>query len=151
MSKKSFRLRPARKKDLETIFFIERQSFPTPWSVTSFYYEHQKPYATLWVVENCYGKIVGYICFWMIEDEVHLVNIAVSPESRRQGVASFMLKTMIRYARHKKAKRIFLEVRETNRAAIALYQKLGFKIDGRRKGYYSDTKEDAILMSFTIG
>ncbi len=133
------------------IFLIERESFPTPWSAISFYCEQQKPYAKLWVVEDPNGKIVGYICFWIIKEEVHLANIAVSPKYRRQGIASFMLRIMIRCARRRGAKRIFLEVRRTNRAAITLYQRFGFKIDGMRKGYYSDTKEDAILMSLCLG
>jgi len=99
------------------------------------------------VAEDQKGQIIGYICFWVVLDEAHLANLAVAPGIRRQGVATFLLKTMIRYLRARGIKRVLLEVRERNKAALSLYQKFGFKIDGRRKGYYSDTKEDAILMS----
>ena len=150
MRKRPFRLRPVRKKDLEEIFFIERQSFPTPWNATLFFYEWKKPYSRLWVAEDQKGQIIGYICFWVVLDEAHLANLAVAPGARRQGVATFLLKTMIRYLRARRIKRVLLEVRERNKAALSLYQKFGFKIDGRRKGYYSDTKEDAILMSLPL-
>ncbi len=150
MPKKKYRLRPARTRDLEAIFFIERQCFPSPWSSTLFFYELQKPYACLWVLESK-GKVWGYICFWVIADEVHLANLAVLPEVRRQGLASFMLRVMLRYAKRKGAQRVLLEVRENNQAAQALYAKFGFKLDGRRKRYYTDTGEDALLLSLTLG
>ncbi len=102
------------------------------------------------MAENKKGQIIGYICFWVVLDEAHLANLAVAPEARRQGVAAFLLKTMIRYLRARGVKQILLEVRERNKAALSLYHKFGFKIDGRRKGYYSDTKEDAILMSLSL-
>jgi len=146
---RSIRLRPARKKDLESIYFIERQCFPTPWSGALFLYELKKPYARLWVLEHK-EKIIGYICFWIVAGELHLANIAVDPAWRRRGLATFMLQTMFRYARKKGAKRVLLEVRQKNLAAQTLYKRLGFQVDGRRKQYYSDTKEDAILMSLDL-
>jgi len=147
--KRTYRLRPARREDLEAIFFIERISFPSPWSSTLFFYELKKPYSRLWVVEEK-GRILGYICFWIILDEVHLANIAVAPEHRRRGLASFMLRVMLRYARCRRARRVLLEVRERNRPALALYRKFGFVQDGRRPGYYSDTGEDALLLSLRL-
>ncbi len=150
MPKRKYRLRPASPRDLEAIFFIERQCFPSPWSSTLFFYELKKPYACLWVLEQD-QKILGYICFWLIADEVHLANLAVVPEARRQGRASFMLEVMLRYAKRKGAQRVLLEVRENNQAAQALYAKFGFKLDGRRKGYYNDTGEDALLLSLDLG
>jgi len=143
------RLRPARYRDLKEIVFIERLSFPTPWSPLQFWSELLKKGSRLWVIEE-EGQICGHLCFWEIADEIHLANIAVSPEKRRQGLASFMLRILIRYAKRRGFRRILLEVRERNLPAQRLYQKFGFRIDGRRRSYYPDTGEDAILMSLPL-
>ncbi len=144
--KSKIRLRPARKEDLPHILEIERLSFPSPWQATHFFLELYKDYAHLWVAEK-EGRLVGYICFWLVADEAHLVNIAVHPSFRRKGVGEFLLKMFLRFAARKGARRAFLEVRASNRVARHLYEKFGFKKDGVRRSYYQDTKEDAILMS----
>ncbi|NPB08848.1 MAG: ribosomal protein S18-alanine N-acetyltransferase [Thermodesulfobacteria bacterium] len=143
------RLRPARLRDLKDILFIERISFPTPWTPLQFGSEFFKKGSRIWVIEEA-GKIRGYVCFWEIADEIHLANIAVSPERRRKGLASFMLRTLVRYAKRRGFRRILLEVRERNLPAQRLYEKFGFRTDGRRRSYYPDTGEDAILMSLSL-
>ncbi len=143
------RLRPARIRDLREIVSIERLAFPTPWSPILFWSELFKKKTRLWVVEEG-EKIAGYLCFWEVVDEIHLANLAVAPDKRRQGLASFMLRTLIGYARRRGFRRILLEVRERNLPAQKLYQKFGFQIDGRRRSYYRDTGEDAILMSLPL-
>ena len=114
-----------------------------------FWAELKKNTSYLWVLEKG-GNIWGYICFWTVFDEAHLANIAVAPSVRRQGWATYMLRFCLRFLRRRRIKRLFLEVRESNLPALRLYKKLGFLVDGRRRGYYRDTKEDAILMSLDL-
>jgi ribosomal-protein-alanine N-acetyltransferase len=90
--------------------------------------------------------MVGYIGNWFIAEECHVGTIAVKRENRRQGIAEKLLGFTARKAIEENLSYIILEVRESNDSAIKLYEKLGFKIVGRRKGYYQDTGEDANLM-----
>ena len=143
------KIRLARPEDLPQILFIERLSFPTPWSPLLFWAEFKKKGAYFWVLED-EGQILGYLCFWFWAKEAHLVNIAVRPERRREGWASLMMRWFLRFVKRKGAQKVYLEVRESNLAAQKLYRKFGFRIDGRRKAYYSDTKEDALLMSLDL-
>ncbi len=144
--REKIRLRPAREGDLAAILTIERLSFSTPWQAVHFWAELYKNYARLWVAET-EGRVVGYICFWVIAGEAHLANIAVHPSFRGRGVGSKLLKTFLRYAKRHGAKRAFLEVRASNRIARRFYEKFGFEKEGVRRSYYQDTKEDAVLMS----
>jgi len=147
---KGLRLRPARAQDLKDILEIERLSFPSPWSTVHFYAELYKDYAHLWVAELD-GKVVGYVCFWIIAGEAHLANIAVHPSFRRKGIGSFLLKTVLRFLKRRQVDRLLLEVRVSNKAARKFYEKFGFRKDGLRRSYYQDTGEDAVLMSKKLG
>ncbi|OAG27116.1 ribosomal protein S18-alanine N-acetyltransferase [Thermodesulfatator autotrophicus] len=140
------KIRPARRKDLKAISKIENLSFPTPWPPSLLLAELHKDYSYFWVA-LLDEKLVGYICFWIIRDEVHLANIAVHPRYRQKGIGSKLLKTFLSFAKRKGAKRVYLEVRARNKLAQKFYQKFGFLKDGIRKAYYQDTKDDAILMS----
>jgi ribosomal-protein-alanine N-acetyltransferase len=91
-------------------------------------------------------RVLGYICIWLVNGEVHILNLACHPDFRRHGIATSLLKYSLLFSIQKGVKKAFLEVRECNHEALSLYEKYGFEPIGIRKGYYSDTKEDAIVM-----
>jgi ribosomal-protein-alanine N-acetyltransferase len=134
---------------LEQILEIENVSFPSPWSMKAFKAEIQNPSACLWaLIED--EVLSGYICFWKFDSESQLINIAIHPERRQQGLGEYLLTTMIEDCISKAEHYIWLEVRPSNAAARRLYQKMGFEGVGQRKGYYMDTNEDAIVMSLPL-
>jgi ribosomal-protein-alanine N-acetyltransferase len=139
-----------RAEDLDAVLAIERASFGMPWSRGAFLYEmQQNRVARCWVTRE--GRdVVGYICLWEIADEVHVTNVAVHPARRRQGIARAMLGGVIDDGRARKLRMIVLEVRPSNRDALTLYESFGFRIVGRRRGYYYDTGEDALIMEATL-
>lgn len=137
--------------DLEQVLDIERQSFLTPWTPDLFVNEFSNWRSYKGVVEQVdEARILGYVIWWQILDEAHLMNIAVDPAVYRRGVAKRMLDEMIRVCRDKGASRITLEVRQGNTPAIRLYLRYGFKAVGLRKNYYSDEGEDAVLMDLVL-
>ena len=97
--------------------------------------------------DNC---LSGYICFWAVAGEVHLMKMAVHPEMRGKGLGFFLLTRMIEEGRSEKAVKAWLEVRLSNDVARGLYEKAGFVEVGRRKGYYRNEKEDAVVMALNI-
>ena len=134
---------------LGPILEIENLSFPSPWSLNGFVQEIKNPISHLRALLR--GKTLeGYNCFWMFDREIQLVNIAVHPVARNKGVASTLIKNMIESAAHAQMYSVWLEVRVSNFKARNLYEKIGFQEVGRRRGYYHDTKEDAIVMSLAI-
>ena len=138
-----------KKEDLPEILAIERLSFPTPWTEGMFLDELRTEHAQCLVVKiETDGKamIVAYIIFWLVADEVHLHNLAVRSEFRRQGLAHNLMNLMKGIAAQAGIKRQTLEVRETNLGAINLYRKCGFVVKGKRPQYYTDTREDALVM-----
>ena len=103
--------------------------------------------ATLYVLKEVPGKrVLGYSCFWSLSGELQLVNIAVHPDLRRQGLGRKLLNHLFREAERREAEKIFLEVRPSNRAAIGLYERSGFKVLYRRPRYYTPEGEDALVM-----
>ncbi len=137
---------PMRRDDVDRIVAIERTSFSMPWSRGAFVYElEQNRAARCWVCRDD-GQVVGYLCLWEIGDEIHITNLAVDPAHRRRGVARYLLTEILGDARRRSIRTVFLEVRPTNTGALSLYQSLGFQVIGRRKGYYYDTGEDALVM-----
>jgi ribosomal-protein-alanine N-acetyltransferase len=136
--------------DIDAILAIERQSFEHPWQRASFLGELVCDYAYGYTVrcepENHPAQIVAYICFRLIIDEMHLLKIAVAPRWRRRGVASKLLDTCFAMAHKKGAQSAVLEVRPSNKSAISLYHKLGFHLVEKRKNYYTETREDALIL-----
>lgn len=130
---------------IEAVYLIEKLSFPTPWPKISFYNELHNDLA-FYLVALEEKKVVGYAGMWLILDEAHVTNLAVHPDYRGLGIGRALMREMIFRAAFLGAVRMTLEVRASNRPAIALYQSLGFHREGRRKGYYEDTKEDALIM-----
>ena len=132
--------------DLDEVLAIECASFTMPWSRGAFLYEiEQNRVARCRVVRDDDG-VVGYVCVWEIADEVHVTNIAVHPAHRRRGIARGMLDLLLAESRARDLRLVVLEVRPSNQAALSLYRKAGFVPIGRRKQYYTDTHEDAIVM-----
>ncbi|RLB12216.1 MAG: ribosomal-protein-alanine N-acetyltransferase [Deltaproteobacteria bacterium] len=131
------------------ILEIEKSSFTSPWGAVQFLDELTNPLSHIWALLE-EKKIVGYICFWIVSDEIHIMNIAIHPAIRGKGMAKLLLNRLIDMARNKDISQIWLEVRPSNKPAIALYNGLGFKKVMIRKGYYSDTHEDAIVMALKI-
>ncbi len=138
-------------EDIGAVHELEKRLFLSPWTKKMFLMELQQPGLRLSVVVKDKNVIAGYIFIHYIIDEIHIVNIAVAPEYQRCGIAQMILQNIIQAAAKAGYVRAHLEVRKSNLAAIALYQKLGFKIVGVRKNYYQAEKEDALLMSLELG
>ena len=135
-----------RRADLDRVGEIERESFSIPWSRGAFQYEiEQNRLARCWT-GRVDGEVIGYLCLWEIGEEIHITNVAVARAWRRQGIARSMLTEILDDARRRGLRMVFLEVRPTNVEALGLYEALGFHVIGRRKGYYYDTGEDALVM-----
>lgn len=141
-------------QDLEPLMEIERVSFPTPWSEGTYRRELTRSrYGSYWVVvpaahvNSEAPPLLSYGGMWRTDEEAHITTIAVHPEWRRRGLGEWTLLHLIGVARAGGAERVTLEVRVSNEPAIQLYEKLGFQMVGRRRGYYIDTREDALLMT----
>ena len=135
-----------RPEDLDEVLDIERASFSMPWSRGAFLYEmQQNRVARCWVMRED-GRTIGYLCLWEIADELHITNVAVDPRCRRQGVGRMLLRGVLEDARERRLRLVVLEVRPSNAEARSLYEGFGFRVIGRRHGYYYDTGEDALVM-----
>jgi len=133
--------------DIPVVVELDKLSFTLPWPERSFRFEiTENPASRCWVIEDD-KKIVGMIVAWMLVDEAHVATIATHPDHRRQGIARKLLTYALRYMSKEGAVTSFLEVRESNHAAQEMYRKFGYEAVGRRKRYYKDTDEDAILMT----
>jgi ribosomal-protein-alanine N-acetyltransferase len=143
-----------RAADLPAVLEIEQASFETPWTRAAFVHELERNrVAQMWVARGARSgeasetaPVVGYVCLWAIADEVHVTNLAVDPAWRGEGVGRLLLGTLLARHRARGARRAFLEVRPGNVEARRLYSGLGFQEVGRRRGYYVDTGEDALLL-----
>ncbi len=133
--------------DLEAVMAIERLSFPTPWQRQAFSDELARPWARLEVLRRVATDCVVAFCnYWLVADELHILNVAVHPDERRRGHAARLLEHMLSEASRNKTRVVSLEVRLSNHAAQALYRKFGFREVGTRPRYYADNGEDALLM-----
>ena len=133
--------------DLAQVVAIDQASFSLPWPERSFRFEiTDNPAARCWVVEGN-NRIVAILVLWFIVDEAHIATIATHPDFRRQGIARKLLTYTLQSAMREGAHSSFLEVRESNSSAQDLYRKFGYVEVGRRKRYYRDNDEDAILMN----
>ena len=135
--------------DLPQVIAIERRAFPTPWSLAMFVLELSKPSGIcLAAVED--GSIIGYLVCSRYDTVWHLMNVAVEPKRQRQGIATTLLERLFDQA-DKPSEQYTLEVRTSNDAAIRLYERFGFRAAGRRRAYYHDNREDALIMWRTVG
>lgn len=139
-------IREMTEEDIDRVLVIEKETFTTPWSKDAFVLEITGNQLAKYVVAEKDGKIVGYGGLWLILDEGHITNIAVSPEYRGQGIGNLIVEGLVDICEKKGINNMTLEVRKSNLVAQSLYKKYGFIDCGVRKGYYSDTKEDAVIM-----
>lgn len=139
-------VREMEEKDVDGVLRIEELSFTTPWSKEAFVLEITTNKLAKYVIAERDGHIVGYGGVWLIIDEGHITNIAVEPQYRGQGIGNFLVEKLIDICKERGITSLTLEVRKSNIVAQSLYKKYGFKECGIRPGYYSDTKEDAIIM-----
>jgi ribosomal-protein-alanine N-acetyltransferase len=141
---------PMNETDLDDIVDIELGSFAVPWSREMFLEELANRNARLKVF-RLDGKIVGYMCFWAVLDEAHLLNIAVHRSYRSRGYGKFMMAHLETLCRDEGLKRIILEVGRRNQAARHLYQLSGFSCIGFRKQYYAVVRDDALVLEKWLG
>lgn len=137
--------------DIKVLAAIEAACFSSPWKESSFRdsLENSNTVWRFFLIKD--GDVpVGYGGLYSVIDEAFVTNIAVMPDFRRKGVASVILKNIISYCRKSNIKKIMLEVRVSNNAAVSLYRKFGFAVDGVSKNHYSAPTEDAFLMSLSI-
>ena len=163
-----FSLRHMAAGDLDLVVRLDRISFPLPWPASAFAKELQNPQARCWVAQNRLETALDYsvpepaplpplvipagevasvavLIYWLVLDEAHIATLAVHPGLRRQGLGRSILRQALEEAASEGAKTAYLEVRESNQAAIDLYQSFGFEIVGHRPRYY--ITEDAVLMT----
>jgi ribosomal-protein-alanine N-acetyltransferase len=136
--------------DLDDVLAIERVSFPTPWTRDNFEFEiRSNPFARNIVVRD-EGVVAAYACVWVVGDELKINNIAVRESSRGRGLGSELLRHVLERGRAEGCVDAELEVRPSNLRARRLYESHGFREVRRRKGYYQDTQEDALVMTARI-
>lgn len=147
-----------REPDLDGVLRIEELSFSSPWSRGMFLTElRDNPFSNLLVARLNEGNrqdqdtpVVGYCCFWLIFGEIHIMNLAVHPDHRRQRVACRLVEEILAVGRTQGIKKLHLEVRKSNDPARKLYEKYGFYVVGVRGKYYDHPREDALLMALDL-
>jgi ribosomal-protein-alanine N-acetyltransferase len=142
-----FTIRKMTLEDIPVVIDLDRKSFSLPWPERSFRFEvTDNPASRCWVAESD-GRVVGMIVVWLIVDEAHVATLATHPDYRRHGIGRGLLAHALRHMIDEGARSSFLEVRESNLAAQEMYRKFGYEETGRRRRYYKDNDEDAILMN----
>lgn len=139
-------LLPMTEADIPRVLEIERVSFRTPWPVDAYVHELKENRLAAYLVARLGDRLVGYAGMWVILDEAHITTIAVEPALRGQHIGERLLLGLIDAALERGARWMTLEVRRSNLPAQQLYRKYAFREIGTRKGYYSDNREDAVVM-----
>jgi ribosomal-protein-alanine N-acetyltransferase len=139
-----------RRTDVEAVVSIEAAAFATPWSVQTFAALLARPRAEMQVLEVPDDGVVGYAILWCVLDEGELANIAIREDYRGRGLGARLLDEVVEVARGRGVRSIVLEVRESNSTARELYRSRGFGEVGRRRDYYDDPREDALVLRMHI-
>ncbi|MBP2641878.1 MAG: ribosomal protein S18P-alanine acetyltransferase [Firmicutes bacterium] len=139
-------IRRMERQDIDAVLKVEETVFSTPWSRASFETEVDENALARYFVAVAANQIVGYAGMWIILDEAHVTNIAVLPSFWGLGIGGKLVTSLMDCARSNKVVSMTLEVRTTNERAKNLYLRMGFVPQGVRVGYYSDTREDALIM-----
>ena len=133
--------------DLDGVLAVEAESFTNPWSRETLVWELANSDVTrAYLLRNDEDRVVAFCLCWVIFDELHINTVAVAPADRRQGLASTLLRQVIDEAIAAGASKATLEVRASNTAALALYERLGFHVAARRPAYYTKPEEDALIL-----
>jgi [ribosomal protein S18]-alanine N-acetyltransferase len=147
----AFSLRPATAEDLPKVLEIERRVHSAPWDEDHFQEELTKPYSQFLVFtdDETDETVAGYIVFWILFNECQILDVAVDLPFRRRGLAKEMVRKAVNFALKKDIRKVLLEVRKSNSAALHLYQSIGFVVTHVRKGFYSNG-EDAYQMALFL-
>jgi ribosomal-protein-alanine N-acetyltransferase len=143
-------IRPAGTRDLDRVAEIERASFGDPWTRRSFDALLGDPRVWFQLATLRDGRVVAYVVAWFVGDEGEIANLAVAAEVRGRGVGALLLDATIRAARARSVGSLYLEVRESNALARALYASRGFQQVGRRRRYYRQPAEDALVLQLAL-
>ncbi len=141
---------PMAPQHIEALEQLEKQCFSTPWSYDALVSELSNPLAVFRVAEID-GQVAGYVGMQHVVDEGYICNIAVFPQYRRLGVATRLMECLMDYAKEQDMEMISLEVRPSNLGAIRFYEKFGFEQEGRRRDFYSNPTEDALILTKRFG
>jgi ribosomal-protein-alanine N-acetyltransferase len=144
------RIRRAVKADVDAIYAIEKASFTAPWTKDAIDDEIDSRSFTYTIVAATDTSIVGFMVYWTVAGEMHLINLAVAPSHRGHGIGRALMDHLIDHAQKTRCSEILLEVRPSNAPARALYDALGFEAIGIRIGYYADNDEDALVLSLRV-
>jgi ribosomal-protein-alanine N-acetyltransferase len=136
-------------KDIDAVVAIEIESFSIPWSKDAFEDEMKNSKAYYVVMEED-NIIIGYGGFWKIFEEGHFTNLAITPAYRKKGLAKKLIEAMLNYCRTLDIQNATLEVRESNISALKAYSALGFCVEGKRRRYYTNPVEDALIMWLSL-
>jgi [ribosomal protein S18]-alanine N-acetyltransferase len=152
-------LEPGTVQHLDAIMRVEESSFSEPWTRRMFEVElTDNPFARFLTahIENAaqlherLPSLVGYVCFWVVFEELRMMNLAVAPHVRHRGIGRWLLQQALTMGRKQSAQRALLEVRVSNQPAVALYEHVGFSRSGVRTKYYTNPIEDAVLMELEL-
>lgn len=142
---------PMSRDNVDEVAALEQRCFPDPWSRNLFLSELENELSAWLVALDGDGHAAGYAGFHVLLDTGTVLNLAVRPDCRRQGIAKELLQTFLRFSRANQLSNVTLEVRASNHDAIALYGALGFRGVGRRRNYYEQPREDALIMTLDLG
>jgi len=132
--------------DIPEVMALELATFTSPWSEDMFRQEMEQELSVTVLAREEDNTLAGFVCFWVLVDEMHILNLAVRSDLRGKGIGKRLVRRAMAMARKRGAKSATLEVRESNRAAISLYETMGFVVAGRRKNYYDSPRENAVIM-----
>ena len=133
-------------KDLPEVMELEMGCFASPWCEQAFRDELAREFSHIFLARDDGGSLIGFICFWVLLGEMHILNLAVRTDARRKGYGRSLVLEALDFAAGMGARSATLEVREKNVAAVRLYERLGFVRAGMRKGYYEFPRDNAVIM-----
>lgn len=138
--------------DLAGVLEVEAESFMNPWTREMYAWELRNPAVChVYVARTPSERVAGFCAFWLVSDEIHINNVAVRPACRRRGIGGALMRHVLRVAQALGAQRATLEVRASNADALRFYRALGFGIGGRRRDYYTQPVEDALILWWPAG
>ena len=138
---------PAAEADVDAVVALEQESFTNPWSRETLVWELTNSDVTrVYLLRDAKDRAIAFCIAWVIFDELHINTLAVSPANRRRGAATFLLEHLLAETAREGVRRATLEVRASNAAALELYRRLGFTVQGKRPGYYANPAEDALIL-----